>query len=644
MYSDDKLQGHFLILFFISFYVIVVLRNAWVSDDAYIAFRVVDNFVNGFGLRWNVVERVQAYSNPLWLILMIPSYWIIGQMYFAALSLSFLFLLGTMFWYAFKISESWAATCLGIFILTLSKTFIDFSTSGLENPLIYFLLAVGLFLFLRRETNETDFFLLCLVAGLASVNRLDSILMYIPMLLYSFWKIKNKRAVLLLAAGFSPLILWEMFSLFYYGFPFPNTAYVKLGSGISTARYLGQGFYYYLNALKNDPLAMMVIGLALVMPIMLKQKKAMMVSLGIFLTLLYILRIGGCFMALRHFAAPFFCSVVLLTQLAVRLKPGHLFVIGVVLVILTMKSDFSPLSTGSNERSKDKPIFQINSIDDERRFYFENTGLINFDKNAAIWPAHPWAYDGLTLASKGKKVIALGSIGMEGYFAGPKVFIIDKNALADPLLARIHLKCDKNFFPGHLPRFLPYGYEETIRTGRNVLTDRKVAKYYDRLSFITRGPLFSIRRLMEIVKFNFGAYEYLIKDYDNTKTIKVKLADINIPRSPETAWNDSDNYIIDRRGIEIYLDSLYRSERMELSYDNNDQYRVEFFNDSLMIGWHEIPLEYIGVDGLRVIEFGVPERATEEGYNQIKIYPVDGDDMYSVGHVRLIDAGSRTER
>ncbi|MDP7573157.1 MAG: hypothetical protein QF391_16270, partial [Myxococcota bacterium] len=45
----------------------VVIAQAWVSDDAFITFRVIDNFVHGYGLRWNVDERVEVYTHPLWL-------------------------------------------------------------------------------------------------------------------------------------------------------------------------------------------------------------------------------------------------------------------------------------------------------------------------------------------------------------------------------------------------------------------------------------------------------------------------------------------------------------------------------------------------------------------------------------------------
>jgi hypothetical protein len=46
-------------------FAIVLIRTAWICDDAYITFRTIDNFINGYGLRWNIAERVQTYTNPL---------------------------------------------------------------------------------------------------------------------------------------------------------------------------------------------------------------------------------------------------------------------------------------------------------------------------------------------------------------------------------------------------------------------------------------------------------------------------------------------------------------------------------------------------------------------------------------------------
>ncbi len=33
-----------------------MLKLAWVCDDAFITFRTIDNFVNEYGLRWNIAD------------------------------------------------------------------------------------------------------------------------------------------------------------------------------------------------------------------------------------------------------------------------------------------------------------------------------------------------------------------------------------------------------------------------------------------------------------------------------------------------------------------------------------------------------------------------------------------------------------
>ena len=59
----------YIMYFLLALFTYVFIVNAWVGDDAYITFRTVDNFVNGYGLTWNTSERVQAYTHPLWMFL-----------------------------------------------------------------------------------------------------------------------------------------------------------------------------------------------------------------------------------------------------------------------------------------------------------------------------------------------------------------------------------------------------------------------------------------------------------------------------------------------------------------------------------------------------------------------------------------------
>jgi arabinofuranosyltransferase len=55
-----------------------------------------------------------------------------------------------------------------------------------------------------------------------------------PALLLATWRAPTWSARARAAAlGLVPAAAWTLFALAYFGFPFPNTAYAKLATGIS---------------------------------------------------------------------------------------------------------------------------------------------------------------------------------------------------------------------------------------------------------------------------------------------------------------------------------------------------------------------------------------------------------------------------
>ena len=74
----------FLRVSLLGLFTIVLVRTAWMHDDAYITLRTVDNLVSGFGPRWNVSERVQAYTHPLWMFLLALPYSVTARVLYAA--------------------------------------------------------------------------------------------------------------------------------------------------------------------------------------------------------------------------------------------------------------------------------------------------------------------------------------------------------------------------------------------------------------------------------------------------------------------------------------------------------------------------------------------------------------------------------
>ena len=77
-----------LTVILIALFAVPLVRTAWMSDDAYITLRTIDNFVRGYGLRWNVAERVQSYTDPLWMLLLAGAYGITREAYFTSLFVS----------------------------------------------------------------------------------------------------------------------------------------------------------------------------------------------------------------------------------------------------------------------------------------------------------------------------------------------------------------------------------------------------------------------------------------------------------------------------------------------------------------------------------------------------------------------------
>ncbi len=531
---------------------IVILRYAWLSDDAYITFRVVDNAAAGLGLRWNPAERVQAYTHPLWLFVLLAGRLLTGELYYTAIVLSVALSVVAAWLLTFRLRAAPAAAVLGLLVLTLSRAFVDYATSGLENALSHLLLAAFLVVWFNRSdelratsdeftasdelqvtndefrsgdnqptTNDqrrtttrhpppaTRLLLLSFLAALLALNRLDALLLVLPALGWALWRQRTGRAIGLIALGFLPLIVWTTFSLFYYGFPFPNTAYAKLATGIAAADLAQQGVTYLLNSLRWDPLTLGVTAAAVVAAVARRWAAGLAVAAGIVLYLLYVISIGGDFMSGRFLTLPLLAAVALLLAAtsratgpaAVPLPPGAIAAATTVILILAAIGHLPVLLAGSPTGDAAR---RDGDIADERAYYTPNTSLF-----AGRVP-HPWAEQGLVLRAEGPAVVEHGNVGFLGFYAGPAVHIIDRNGLTDPLLARLPVRDPAGWRIGHFRRNVPAGYADTLRGGQNVIQDANLAAYFDALARVTRGPLWSTGRLREIWQINTGAYDHLL--------------------------------------------------------------------------------------------------------------------------------------
>ena len=495
----------FLLILSILLFTTILFRTAWICDDAYITFRVVDNFVKGYGLKWNIDERVQVYTNPLWMFLVSGLYWLTRNLYFTVIIFSIFISLASVILLLNKIAVDNKAKVLSLLLLLSSKAYIDYSTSGLENPLIHLLASFFLVIFLVKDFAGRNIFYLSLIAALSAFNRMDTILFYIPPLFYLLIKIKEKKVIGPMLMGFVPFFMWEIFALIYYGFPFPNSFYSKLFNvGLSQIELAQQGIFYLINSLNMDPLTLLTIFLGFIIVVLRRDGRLVAISTGVALYLIYILKIGGDFMSGRFLAAPFFISVAIIMRTKINNK---LIILSVFIIIFfNIFNPYAPIKSGMDYQKKE---FDKHGIADERGYYFQDTGLIR--RNGKLTQPNLNKEYAIEAQRKGG-VTVFNAIGYFGFFCGPKVHVVDIYGIGDPFLARLPLNLNsrEDWRIGHFERSIPSGYLETLAQKEILLKDDYLRDYYRRLNLIIRGPIWDINRFKEIINMNLGRYDFLL--------------------------------------------------------------------------------------------------------------------------------------
>jgi arabinofuranosyltransferase len=525
--------------------IVLLISSAWLSEDAYITLRTIDNVWSGYGLRWNAMERVQAYTHPLWMMLIAAAYGLTREAFLTTLALSFACTIGAAAIVATRIAPTMARALIALACLLGSKAFVEFSTSGLENPLSHLLLAWFCWEAWRDSTaarvdgadamgtraSPPRVRRLSFIASLCALTRLDLLVLIAPMLLLVVIRVlreegAGRRATGTiagaLAVGLLPFVAWELFSLIYYGFAFPNTAYAKLATGIPRSELIAQGLFYLLDSLTKDPITLPIVLIASAWAIARKGDRIIGVSLAC--ALFYVIAVGGDFMSGRFLSPAFFVAVAWLCRTIPLDAPRHAIAIAAAITIISAIAPRSPWRVWHALAAIDSPIEHGHGIVDERTVYYAHTGLMPFLLARSSPASHPWAAP--AVKQRGfPRVQVYEAVGLLGYYSGPGVHIIDPMALPDPLLARQPALTPWRI--GHFRRDVPDGYAETVErclsilfpNGRiapptvscvespdrlNTIRDPRVAALYDRLSLITQGALFDPRRLRAILEMNLG--------------------------------------------------------------------------------------------------------------------------------------------
>ncbi|MDE3061030.1 MAG: hypothetical protein KGJ06_08460 [Pseudomonadota bacterium] len=488
--------------------LMLMIRHIAVTSDAYVTFRVVDNVTHGYGLRWNTNERVQVYTHPLWLFLHIPFYALWENIFYITVGLSLLCSMAAVAIPLLTFRRTWPQA-LGLFLAPLiaSSSFVNNSVTGLENPLAHLLFAAFGYVLLT-VCGARFWFWISFFCALALLNRLDTVIFYAPVMVYLLVA-RRPLHIGQCLLGALPIVGWELFSLFYYGFPFPNTKYAKMES-IMSADSICQGVHYLFNLLALDLTGaeFLFAGVAIV-PLYRRfadngkaviAPEMLAVALGILLYSLYVIDTGGTYLSGRFWSLPVFASIWLIYGVAaphIR-KSVSLWLAGVCLLARLIYPHAGTLLEAC-------PSCFTGGI--WPRYYSVTAAGFHVGSMPLPLPTVDRHH--------APEVAITTGIGIFGYSGGPNVHMVNAYAFTDPLLARLPDKGVRmtDSVIEHWTRDIPSGYVEALKTGSTAQMNPALAKYYRKLRLIISGNLWDSERLREILLFNLGDYDYLIDEY-----------------------------------------------------------------------------------------------------------------------------------
>ena len=263
-----------------------------------------------------------------------------------------------------------------------------------------------------------------------------------------------------------------------------------------------------------DPVTLLTIFTVLIVGLVNKNSRHRTIISGVLLYLLYTVYIGGDFMSGRYFSTPLLACTALLSTMDFKSSKIYGLALGLVLLVgivpIYLIPERSP-SFGRGEDSFHRTFVDGYGISDERRVYIGLSFFEILKKREA--PSTGYARDKwIYLPDKPMQVKLVGPLGLNSMTMGPNFHMIDLNSLADPLMTRMPLYQIDKWRIGHFRHIIPKGYMETLKTGENLIVDKNIALYYDKLSFVIKGDLWNWQRIVEIWNLNTGKYDYLLEN------------------------------------------------------------------------------------------------------------------------------------
>lgn len=283
-------------------------EHRWIQDDAYISFRYAKNWVDGRGIVFNIGERLEGYTNFLWMaVSALPLAFGVADpvnfMHGLGATLTFLTYLSFVraLWSAF--AANLVLVIAGMAPLLFFSSYQLWFLSGMETALVSFLVGLAVLDFALPLSFKYHAPLLGFTCAALILTRMDQIFVVAALLSLDVVRRRTSaRSLPYLALPLAycqavvlPYLLWKTL---YYGNIFPNSYYIKMAD----QTFYERGWTYFRTFLDVYPVA---VSAAVVLPatVFAQSERArwfFICVLSIFVGhSFYTVRLGGDFMEWR---------------------------------------------------------------------------------------------------------------------------------------------------------------------------------------------------------------------------------------------------------------------------------------------------------------------------------------------------------
>lgn len=509
-------------------FAVMAWRWRWTHDDGFITFRVVDQIFAGNGPVYNEGERVEAFTSPLHLGLLVVLRALLGWGIDQAW-LSLLLTLGAAVGGLVAAADGARSLAraggargtlvpFALIVPAVLPPMWEYATAGLETGLAIGWVGASFAALARLAARQRDgsvvgarrAMAVAVLVGLGPLVRPEGALLSLAFVavLCTTAAVREVPRWRLVAAALALPLAYQVLRMGYYASIVPNTALAKAAG---ESRW-DQGWYYLVNTV--GPYALVVPLLAMAVWVVAVRRRRFDRMFGgsdglrlvvatvaaALVHVLYVVRVGGDYMHARMLLVPLFA---LCCPLAVVPLPRSRTASGLAIGTVTVVAGWGLLVLVALRPPAPGGLFDEASIAEQRPFYVTVSGAehpVTLDdwrrsstyelgddarRSAAAGEDVlftsvgsgdvDWPYRSPTEPGSGVSAFVDG-IGVVGARAGVDVHLIDLHGLAHPLASRMPIQRPR-VLPGHervLP--LPWALAEARVLDDDPTSDAAIAR------------------------------------------------------------------------------------------------------------------------------------------------------------------------